>query len=200
MAELDLDSLDSSNARYKPLTPAQRLSKQRKFLTAYSRVGIVKVACKAAGISRQTYYAWRDKDAAFKTQLPDVEQDANEALESAAYDRAVQGVPSFVVSMGRMVYEEIPVLNKDGTPKLDHEGKQIMLRGKPLIERKYSDSLLTTLLKARMPEKYKERLEHTGKDNGPIQVEGLIIDTRNLSAEQLELLKSVAQTMKEREQ
>jgi hypothetical protein len=151
-----------------PLSPEQRVRKQARFLGAYRASGNVMYSCKVAGISRQTYYDWRDRDEMFKAELPDAMQDAHDTLELAAYERAVQGVESYVVSMGRVVYEDVPLLDEEGKPKLNKDGGQIMLRGKPIVERKYSDSLLTTLLKANMPEKYRDKQEidlttHIGK-------------------------------------
>lgn len=196
----DITNIDTSNAKYKPLTPLQRTKKQATFLRALGKHGVVKAACRAAGISRTTYKNWRDTDEDFKSKLPDALDERNDTLEYAAYTQAVEGVPSYVVSQGRIVYHEIPVFNPDGTPKLDKNGDPVMKRGKPIIERKYAPNLLQTLLKANLPDKYKDRFEHTGKDGGAIQMEGLLIDTRNLSKEQLDLLKSMAQTMKEKEQ
>jgi len=148
-----------------------RAHRQARFLKVFRETANIKHSCKVAGISRQTFYEWRDADEDFNAQLAVAEPEANDTLEYAAHDRAVNGVPSYVVSQGKMVYEEIPLLDEEGKPQLNKQGGQIMLRGKPLIERKYSDTLLVTLLKARMPEKYKDKVEHTGKDGGPIQVE-----------------------------
>jgi hypothetical protein len=164
---MDNDTLTPASAarvRSRPLTPEQRVRKQVRFLKVYRECGNVKASCAAAGISRQTYYTWRDQDEVFAAELPDAREDACDTLELAAHERAVKGVESYVISQGRMVYEEIPAFNEDGTPKLGKDGEQIMLRGKPLTERKYSDSLLTTLLKANLPAKYKDKqeLEHSG--------------------------------------
>lgn len=172
-----IDNIDILNARdtakYKPLTPGERIKKQERFLKAMGEHGTVKFACKYAGISRQTYKNWRDTDEAFKAQLPDAELERNDTLEYSAFSQAVDGVPSYVVSQGKIVYHEIPVFNEDGTPKLDAHGYEVMKRGEPIIERKYAPNLLITLLKANMPEKYRERItnEHTGKDGGPIQTQ-----------------------------
>lgn len=153
----NLDNLDSSTKKFSPLTPEQRAKKQERFLKALGTHGVVKVACKVAGISRQTYYDWRDHDEEFKARLPVAYEERNDTLEYAAYSQAVEGIPSYVVSQGRIVYEEIPVTNEDGTPKLDKHGDPVMKRGKPLIERKYAPAILQTLLKANMPNKYKDR-------------------------------------------
>lgn len=161
-----------------PLTEEQRARKQARFLKAYRESGNIKFSCKKAAIDRSTYYAWHNSDEVFAAQVAEAEQDASDTLEYAAYERAVLGVPTYLVSQGRLVYEEIPVLNAAGEPFLDEHGKPVVQRGDPIIERKYSDSLLTTLLKARMPEKYKDRQqhEHTGSGGGPIQVHVFLPD------------------------
>lgn len=154
-----------------PFTPEARKRNQLRFLKAYRETANIKASCVVARISRQTFYDWRDSDESFRLQLVDAEEDANDTLEYAAYDRAVLGVESYVVSQGKIVYEEVPVLDDENKPKFDEDGYPIMRRGNPLIERKYSDSLLTVRLKARMPEKYKDKaqFEHTGKNGGPIE-------------------------------
>src|SRR5437879_1392257 len=103
-----VDKIDSSKGRYGPLTPEQRAKKQERFLKALGDHGVVKLACKVAGISRQTYYDWRNQDEAFKARLPVAYEERNDTLEYAAYTQAVEGIPSYVVSQGRIVYEEIP--------------------------------------------------------------------------------------------
>lgn len=151
MSENTQDSVDSnaSNAPI-PLTPKQRAVKQKKFLEAYRKVGIVKYACAEAHINRSTYKYWRDHDPEFVAQLPDAIEDAHDTLELAAYSQAVLGIEEYVVNMGQVVFYQ----------------------GKPLTTRKYAPSLLQTLLKANMPEKYKDKqaLEHSGKIDGSYQV------------------------------
>lgn len=172
----DLDNIDALNAhinaKYKPLTPEQRLGKQQRFLKAYAEHGVVKYACKYAGISRQTYKNWRDNDPAFATLLPEVIEDAHDTLEHAAYEQAVTGIYEPLVSMGQPVYEHIPVLEKNGEPVLDSKGRPKMKRGKLMTKRVLAPSLLQTLLKANLPEKYKDKqsMELTGKDGEALQV------------------------------
>lgn len=151
-----LDNLDISNARFKPLTPEQRARKQARFFAKYRKSGNIKFSCAYAGISRQTFYDWREHDEAFKAQLADAEPDVDDTLDEAAYERGVEGVPSYVVSNGHLVYEELPVIGEDGQQVVEN-GRPVYRRGKPIVERKYSDTLLVTLLKARMPEKYKDK-------------------------------------------
>ncbi len=197
--QASLDELDPQNARKRggPFTPEQHKRKQERFLKAMGEHGTIKYACKYAGISRQTYYDWKANDEAFKALLPDAELERNDTLEFSAYSQAVDGVPSYVVSQGRIVYHETPVLNEDGTPKLDKHGNEVMKRGKPIIERKYAPNLLITLLKANMPEKYKERVqnEHTGKDGGAIKIDRT--DYSKFSDEELAILEQLAEKAKD---
>ena len=190
----------NAQRRRGPLSPTEHARKQQQFLKSYRDIGIIKAACKAAGIDRSTYKYWRDNDPEFVKQLPDARDEANETLEIAAYAQAVLGIESYVVSNGRIVYHETPVLNEDGTPQFNERGQQVVLRGKPIMERKYAPSILITLLKANMPEKYKERMEHSGKVDATIEHTGLVIDTRTLSPERLAQLKEIAQEMKGKEQ
>lgn len=148
----DVDKLDTSNAHdASPLTDTQR-----KFLKAYREVGIVKYACKVARISRQTFYNWRERDEAFKAELAHAVEDAHDTLEYAAYAQAVLGVEEYAT-------------NNSGV---------IEYNDKPVKIRKYAPSVLITLLKANMPEKYKDRQqhEHMGKDGGPVQVHVFLPD------------------------
>ncbi len=177
------NNTDTSNAH------EQKRKRQARFLKAFRESGNIKHSCKVAGINRSTYYDWKATDALFQAELAEAEKEANDTLEYAAYERAVKGVESYVVSMGKIVYEEIPVLDADGNPKLDKRGNPIVKRGKAIKERKYSDSLLITLLKARMPEKYKERHEHTGKNGGPIEIKRTL---HRLSDDELDLLEQLA--------
>lgn len=193
------DNLDTYYTRKDgPLSPEQRIRKQIRFLSAYRKTGNIKHSCEYAGISRQAFYDWKESDALFAKHLIDyAEPDADDSLEYAGYDRAVTGVPSYVVSQGKIVYEDIPVLDAHGDPVLDKYDNPTYKRGKPLIERKYSDSLLVTLLKARMPQKYNvERHEHSGPGGKPIQHE-IVNQLANLPPEQLDLLEQASRIVDE---
>lgn len=196
--EQHIGNLDTHYARKSgPLSPEQRLKKQIRFLASYRKTGNIKHSCEYAGINRQTFYDWRENDTIFAAHLVEAEKDADDTLEYAGYDRAVTGVPSYVVSQGKIVYEDVPVLDDQGDPVLDKHGNPTYKRGKPLIERKYSDSLLTTLLKARLPHKYNvERHEYSGPDGKPIQHE-IVNQLANLPPEQLDLLEQASRIVDE---
>lgn len=104
----------------------------------FRRTGNVSQACAASGIKRRgTVYEWQEHDAAFALEYRQAEIEATESLESEAHRRAMFGVPKY-----KGVY---------------YKGELLEV----VEEREYSDTLLIFLLKARAPEKYRERFDVT---------------------------------------
>lgn len=114
---------------------------QTRFLRALATRGNVADACRRAKISRQHAYRTREEDEAFATAWDESLTDGIELLEGEAFRRAKEGTLR-------------PVF---------HQGKKVG------TVREYSDTLLIFLLKANKPAKYRERVEHTGADGGPIE-------------------------------
>jgi len=119
-----------------------------KFLAELARRGIVKDACRAAGIDRKTAYRRKTDDSAFAEAWKDALDESADVMEREAFRRAVEGVDRPVFQGG----EKIGVV------------------------REYSDSLLTLMLKANRPNKYRERAESLN----------LNLDVSALTDEQLE--------------
>ena len=134
------------------LTAAQRVEAQTKFLKSFAANGNVRVACMAAGIDRSTVHGWTEHDEQFSMQYNLAKADVDDAIRAEIYKRAVLGEEEPVVSMGRAVYEEIPVLDKDGEPVMDAKGRPKIRRGKMLTHKRKSDILLMFHAKARMAE------------------------------------------------
>lgn len=113
-----------------------------KFLTLLRDTGNVTHSARQVGVTRMTAYHHRDRDAEFAQLWDDALHEAVDGLEHEAHRRAVQGVEEPVFQGGRQV----------GTI------------------RRYSDTLLLSLLKAHAPEKYRDRqsIEHAGPGGGPI--------------------------------
>lgn len=134
----------SGNARTN--RTAQRV--RDAFLAELAQRGIVSDAAKAAGAARRSVYEWRDADPAFRAAWDDALDQAVDTMEREAYRRAVEGIAEPVV--GRVARDQDGILTGED--------------GRPLYIRKYSDSLLTTILKAHRPEKYRERadVQHSG--------------------------------------
>lgn len=132
------------------------------FLAAFEETHLVTESAKRAGIHRDTAYDRRAKDPEFGRRWSDAEERSTELLEREAYRRAAVGT-------------EKPVYYK---------GKRIDL------VREYSDVLLIFLLKARRPQTYRERVEHTGAGGGPLE-HRVALDLSKLTDEQLSVLEAI---------
>jgi hypothetical protein len=123
---------------------------QDKFIRALARTGNVSVAAKAARISRSQAYEHRQADSEFAKRWDEANQEAGDALEEEARQRAVVGRLRPVYQGGIKVGEI----------------------------REYSDGLLTLLLKANRPAKFREnhRVEHTGAGGGPIAIREVVVE------------------------
>lgn len=115
---------------------------KKLFLSALAATGNVSASAEAASVSRSFVYERRGDDPAFAAAWDQALEAARPVLEEEAWRRAVEGVDE-------------PVFGRVGK---DQDGQIGTVK-------KYSDALLTTLLKANAPEKYRERSEvkHTGK-------------------------------------
>ncbi|PYD61993.1 hypothetical protein CFR72_13585 [Gluconacetobacter entanii] len=98
--------------------------------------GNVTEACRLSGINRGAAYKLRDNDPAFAAEWDEAMQIAMDSLELEAWRRGRDGYDEYVTCKDGLVYDQ---------------------DGNPVLQRRYSDSLLTTLLKAHRPEKYRDR-------------------------------------------
>ncbi len=140
-----------------PNTPAYisalKPAVQRAFLIAFRECGIVRMAADAAGVYRRKVYEWKKRDPDFAAAFDEALEDATDALEKAAHQRAVTG----------LVRKKF---TKDGEAIIDPA------TGQQYVEHEFSDRLLEMLLKARRPQTYsRTTVEHTGPDGGAIQIE-----------------------------
>jgi len=149
----------------------EREATQEKFLRTLSMTANIRVACMAAGIDRSLVYYWQEHDSEFSPKFQRANAEANDLLLAAAWERGVKGVEKPVVSMGRQVFVKEKV-----------NGKEVE---KPLMERVYSDNLLSLLMRARMPEfREKQQVEHSGS-----------IDINGAKAELLAKLSNMVRTV-----
>lgn len=119
-------------------------AKQKAFLAAYAKHGIVTAAARAARIARSQHYEWME-DPDYAAAFEDAHEAAIHAYEEEVHRRAVKGVL-----------------------------KPVFYQGKKIASvREYSDNLLMFQTKAMAPEKYRDnaRIEHTGARGRPIAVE-----------------------------
>lgn len=91
----------------------------------------------AVGRTRNGFYEWTRVDPEFEAKAYEATEAGTDTIEDEALRRAVQGVEKGIYYQGTLV---------DKT-------------------REYSDTLLERLLKARRPDKYKDRAEHSIEKN-----------------------------------
>ena|SRR5258708_5094294 len=106
------------------MTPSQRKATQATFLATFEHSANVTQACRAANISREMIYQWLEHDEQFSILYHQAEQIANDAIRAEIFRRGHDGYDEPQFSAGK------------------HMGNV----------RKYSDTLLIFLAKARMPE------------------------------------------------
>ena len=134
--------------------------KKIAFLEAYAKIGTITYAAKASGVNRQRHYDWLKGDAEYVGHFASAQEQAIEVMEVEALRRAVTGVD-----------------------------KPIYFQGKKIDTiKEYSDILLIFLLKGARPEKYRDRMEHTGQGGGPIPVQH---DLSKLPADKLLALREI---------
>lgn len=106
------------------------IEKQAEFLGSFITTHNLKAACADAQITYSTVLGWRKLDQAFKDAYEEIVRDFCAELEAECYRRAVKGIERPIYQKGELVGTEIV----------------------------YSDDLLKFLMKANMPEKYREKL------------------------------------------
>lgn len=123
-----MSAISSRKRRGSPtITPRQR----GMFLEKLTQTANVTASAQASGFDRRTAYDMRSVDPDFAAAWDDALEQSIDTLEAEARRRAMDGVQEPVVSMGRIV--EV----------IDDAGNKA-----PLYVRKYSDTLMITLLKA----------------------------------------------------
>ncbi len=120
---------------------------KKAFLESFRQHGNITRACRLSTASRSSVYRWKDEDDQFASDFHVAEMEATEHLEEAAYVRAVEGVRRLKFERGEAILDPAT--------------------GEPYTEMECSDTLLIFLLKARAPEKYRER--HDIKHGGQIE-------------------------------
>lgn len=113
-----------------------------RFLQTLRGTGNIALACRESGVNRATVYRWRENSERFRLKWDEAITHSTDLLEAEARRRGMSGVDEAVFHRGRQV----------GTV------------------RKYSDGLLTVLLRAHRPEKFGRKVEIGGPDGGPVPV------------------------------
>lgn len=151
------------------MKPEVRKKKQKDFLEAFAECVTIREACRIAGIARSTVFEWQEHDEEFSLLYNQAKADADDVIRAEIKRRAIDGVDEYVTSMGKVVY----------------------FHDQPLTITKYSDSLLSLLAKARMPEfREKTHIDVDANVSGNLKTPDLSQELRILTGPQLAQLKS----------
>ena len=111
------------------------------FLAELRKHGLVNRAVLATSVSRNVLYQWRRDDPVFAQAWGEAIEEANEALEAEIFKRGVEGVDEDVF----------------GRVGKDQDGKIGTIR-------RYSDQLLLRLASARMPDRWRQHVTTTNRE------------------------------------
>lgn len=137
---LPLLGISVERVRQKKLTETQR---KAIFVEMYREFGSIRAAGKFPDVRRADVREWKKSDPKFREAFDDAQEDALETAELEAWRRGVEGEDEVTIT-------EAP----DGVTT-----KSV---------RKYSDSLLNTLLKANP--KYRDKVEHSTPAGKPFEI------------------------------
>lgn len=152
----DKESISESyHAKRSNISPETR-AKQNLFLEQYVIEGTISHAARKLKMSTNLHYDWLNSDPTYPERFKAAYRECAEMLEREARRRAIEGVNEPIG----------------------------WYRGEPGgFVTKYSDVLLIFLLKGAMPDKYKDRIDHSGRveiDNSPIPLDKLSLVLKQL--------------------
>jgi len=139
-----------------PFTTDERKEAMDLFIEWLGKDPTVILASEYAGINPKTAYRWREKYKAFADEWENAVERSKDVARSSIYTRGILGWDEKVVSQGQLVYEYESMLDEEGCQRFDERGKPLVKGGKPLLVRKYSDTLAMGYAKANLPE-YKDK-------------------------------------------
>jgi hypothetical protein len=133
----------------------ERAKAKAAFLASLKVDPNVSLACDEAQISRDTAYRWKEGDQAFAKAWDTALERTRDVARSSIYKRGILGWDEPMISMGQVVYEQVPVVDDDGE-QVYERGRPAFRQGEKVMIRKWSDSLAALYAKSNLPE-YKEK-------------------------------------------
>lgn len=153
--------------------------KKRKFLAAFAETGFIGAAAKLADVTPRAVWNWRNseeyRDPDFVEAFDAAYRIAAETIEDALIRRARDGVRKKIFHCGEPVIDPVT--------------------GEQYEELTYDTTAAIFMLKGAKPERYKDRHELSGPDNGPIHMR---TDPKELTDEQLAAI--IAKGLEEEQQ
>jgi len=141
------------------------------FLAALRRRPVVAYACEASLVSRTDAYRTRRENPEVAKAWDDALEDGIDRAEAEAFRRGSEGFNEPVIHQGQVAVVTEPVLDDEGNVQFNEKGQMRMRpvlddKGNtiPLSVKKFSDTLLIAVLKARRAAYRVERTELTNPD------------------------------------
>lgn len=134
--------MGDSNEKAQYKRSPQTEIKQKKFLAAFAKLGVITGATEIANVARTDHYRWMKDDPDYPAKFEASYEQAVDSLEQEAIRRARDGWIEPVFQGGKKVGEI----------------------------RKRSDVLLIFMLKGSKPEKHRDRVEVSGQMNQVVQI------------------------------
>lgn len=111
-------------------------AQRTRFIEHLRETANVTASAAVIGVSRQAVYEWREQDAEFALAWADAIEAATDALEAEARRRALHGTEEYLTGKDGLIRD---------------------LSGNPVMQRRYSDTLLVQQLRAYRGDRYRDR-------------------------------------------
>ena len=143
-------------AKSRATNPTPKRPWRERFLKQLATGVTFTEAAAAAGVDRSHVYHVIEKDKDFSLAYADALKQRADVFEAAIKKRAIDGVETYVVQDGAIVFIHV---DKNGKP-IPPRGPGSRATGKmvPLVKREFSDGLASRMLAAHKPELYRERV------------------------------------------
>jgi hypothetical protein len=164
-----------------PEKPRKRLppvvDRKKIFLEAIADVGYISHAAKLAKIDRGTHRFWLKNDPEYPARFREALALATDLAEDRMRQLALEGVFEPNVFQGRFVYPQIEV--EIAPAVLDRKGRTISPavtewrdkpNARPLGIWRQSERMIAMWLRAWKPERYRNAVEVSGPEGGPIEI------------------------------
>lgn len=171
----------------KPKAKSQkrRVPKKKAFIAAFIETCSITEAARAVGIDRCNHYDWLRNDPKYAADFEAAVHIAAQQLEDDAVRWARKGIFVPNVYQGKFCHawrKRVRCNLSDGTKIFEDELSDPLPKGVKVVDKEVvetedgeilgvyerSESLLSKLLSAWMPEKYGKKVEVTGKDGEPL--------------------------------
>ncbi len=169
-----------------PLSDEQRAECKRVFLETMGRCWIIKMSCEAAGISRSTYVYWRNTGYLTQAEMDEAREEWQDVLRGELVKVGIIGVPTPLIHNGRIA--------------LEPDGRKAFIN-------KRDNRVLVDLASQYLPEwaNYKDKniivTTNTNDDTiaGIPKAYALVIDSRQLTPAQFDIIRGIAEDLEEKE-